>query len=60
MNASKPWNLHRPVDRSTDDSEADAADLGTAFGMECSLAAQEPKPAASTAASSATAPDDPR
>lgn len=60
MNASKPWNLHRPIDRAADDSEADAADLGTAFGMECSLAAQEPKPVAPKAAPGGTAPDDPR
>ena len=34
-------NLQRLVDELEPDTGYDAADLGTAFGMECSLAEQE-------------------
>jgi hypothetical protein len=34
-------NLQRLVDELEPDTGFDAADLGTAFGMECSLAEQE-------------------
>jgi hypothetical protein len=34
-------NLQRLVDEFEPDNVYDAADLGTAFGMECSLAEQE-------------------
>lgn len=36
-----PSHLQRLVDDLEPDTEFDAADLGTAFGMECSLAEQE-------------------
>lgn len=38
MNASHTWNAHQRSEPSAEDDEPDAADLGTAFGMECSLA----------------------
>jgi hypothetical protein len=39
MNASHTWTAHQhPGDSPAEDDEPDAADLGTAFGMECSLA----------------------
>lgn len=43
MNASTTWNQHRRGEPpSAEDEEPDAADLGTAFGMECSLAPHPP------------------
>lgn len=36
-----PSHLQRLVDELEPDTVFDAADLGTAFGMECSLAEQE-------------------
>jgi hypothetical protein len=45
MHAHSPWKPPRKTDAFAVDAELDAADLGTAFGMECSLAAQEPKKA---------------
>jgi hypothetical protein len=36
-----PSHLQRLVDELDPDTVFDAADLGTAFGMECSLAEQE-------------------
>jgi hypothetical protein len=44
MNISTPWFLRRLVEALKPAPEPDAADLGTAYGMECSLAAQEPHP----------------
>lgn len=38
MNASHTWNAHQHGESPAEDDEPDAADLGTAFGMECSLA----------------------
>jgi hypothetical protein len=47
MNISNPWFLRRLAEALKPAPEPDAADLGTAYGMECSLAAQEPpQPAA--------------
>jgi len=44
MNASTTWIQHRRGEpAAAEDEEPDAADLGTAFGMECSL---EPHPPA--------------
>jgi hypothetical protein len=37
----QPSHLQRLVDELEPDTVFDAADLGTAFGMECSLAEQE-------------------
>lgn len=37
----QPSHLQRLVDEIEPDTVFDAADLGTAFGMECSLAEQE-------------------
>jgi hypothetical protein len=42
MNISTPWFLKRLAEALKPKPEPDAADLGTAYGMECSLAAQEP------------------
>jgi hypothetical protein len=42
MNISTPWFLKRLAEALKPAPEPDAADLGTAYGMECSLAAQEP------------------
>ena len=43
MHAHSPWKPPRTIDAFPVDAEPDAADMGTAFGMECSLAAQESK-----------------
>lgn len=42
MTISPPWFLQRLVEAFKPAPEPDPADLGTAYGMECSLAAQEP------------------
>ena len=42
MTISAPWFLQRLVEALKPVREPDPADLGTAYGMECSLAAQEP------------------
>lgn len=56
MNASTTWNQHRRGEPpSAEDEEPDAADLGTAFGMECSLVPHLP---AAPKALPATAPDE--
>jgi hypothetical protein len=44
MNISPPWFLQRLFETVKPVQEPDPADMGTAYGMECSLAAQEPKP----------------
>jgi hypothetical protein len=57
MNISTPWFLKRLAEALKPAPEPDAADLGTAYGMECSLAAQEPPrpvPAASAPRGSET------
>jgi hypothetical protein len=43
MNIGTPWFLRRLAEALKPAPEPDAADLGTAYGMECSLAAQEPR-----------------
>jgi hypothetical protein len=43
MHAHSPWKPPRTIDAFPVDAEPDAADLGTAFGMECSLAEQASK-----------------
>jgi hypothetical protein len=43
MHAHSPWKPPRTIDAFPVNAEPDAADLGTAFGMECSLAEQESK-----------------
>lgn len=48
MNNSTPWFLRRIAEALKPAPEPDAADLGTAYGMECSLAAQEPPRPAQT------------
>jgi hypothetical protein len=58
MHAHSPWKPPRRIDALTPDAEPDAADLGTAFGMECSLAAQEQKQLPLPAPEAE--PDDPR
>jgi hypothetical protein len=50
MNISTPWFLKRIAEALRPAPEPDAADLGTAYGMECSLAAQEPRPAPAASA----------
>jgi hypothetical protein len=57
MHAHSPWKPPRKTDAFAVEAEPDAADLGTAFGMECSLAAQEPKAKPEPAAADADEAD---
>lgn len=57
MNIRTPWFLKRLAEVLKPAPEPDAADLGTAYGMECSLAAQEPpRPRPATTAPARPAP----